>query len=271
MYTSLAFGGGGVRGGLHVGAIAALEKFRGNLTFPDGIYGSSVGAILATAVAFNMSANQIRTMFETHFNLDNFIPPLRIACFASLLEKKGLFPMDLLEQTLTNAFSSQNVDLRGKLIGDAPQPLHIVASNMTTQSTTVFSKNVGILDAIKCSACLPIVYEPQIVGPNLYMDGGIFMESLCSITPPSALILHISEPAETIQPKELAEISIGSFLHRVYRGTRPKPLSQNTLWLHNASVSILQELTPADKKLLYDEGYSQTLAFLSKRFPKELK
>jgi hypothetical protein len=271
MFSSLALGGGGVRGGLHVGALAALERFRGNLRFPEGIYGCSVGSILATAVAFNLNSAQIRTMFETYFDLHRFVPQLRLSSLTDLSAKKGLFSMDMLESTIVEAFESQSINLRNKLISDAPQPLYIVASNMTSHTTTVFSGTVPILDAIKCSSCLPIVFTPQILYNQVYLDGGILMDSLSSIAPPDCLTLHISSPCETIFPSEVEDMALATYLHRVYRGMRNKTPTRNTLWLYNNTISILQELTPADKTLLMDEGYSQTLLFLSKRFPKELE
>lgn len=271
MFSSLALGGGGVRGGLHVGALLALERVRGSLQFPDGIYGCSVGSILATAVAFNLNAQQIRTMFDTYFDLHRFVPQLRLTSLADLSVKKGLFSMDMLEATIVEAFQSQSIDLRNKLISDAPQPLYIVASNMTSHTTTVFSGTVPILEAIKCSSCLPVVFTPQILYNQVYLDGGILMDSLASVAPPECLTLHISAPSETIFPGELQDMTLATYLHRVYRGMRTKAPSRNMLWLNNSTISILQELSPAEKASLVDEGYSQTLAFLAKRFPKELE
>jgi len=271
MYQALALGGGGVRGGLHVGALAALERVRGNLIFPNGVYGCSVGSIVATAVAFGLSSAQIRTVFDTHFDLDNFIPSLRLSAVTELPERKGLFSMDLMEQTLIRAFQSQNVDLTNKLLGDAPQKLHIVASNMTRQTPTVFQGNIRVLDAIKCSSCLPLVFTPQVLYNQVYLDGGILMDSLSELVPPDTLVLHISSPSEAIFPHELSTLTLPSFVHRVYRSIRPKPFGSNVLWLQNTSIGILQPLTPADKNLLYDQGYSQTLAFFAKRFPQKLE
>jgi predicted acylesterase/phospholipase RssA len=271
MYQALALGGGGVRGGLHVGALAAIERVRGNLQFPEGIYGCSVGSIVATAVAFGMSSAQIRTMFDTHFDLDRFIPPLRLTIVTELPDRKGLFSMDLLEQTLIKAFQSQSVDLTNKTLADAPQKLHIIASNMTRQTATIFQGNVRVLDAIKCSSCLPFVFMPQVLYNQVYLDGGIMVDSLSELTPPDTLVLHISAPAEGIYPHELTTLSLPSFVHRIYRNTRPRPMGKNVLWLQNTTIGILQQLSPEDKVLLYDQGYSQAFAFLSKRFPQKLK
>lgn len=271
MFPSLALGGGGVRGGLHVGALAAIEKVKGNLHFPDGIYGCSVGSILATAVAFNLNSTQIHKMFVEHFNLENFLPPIRLASFSNLMAKKGLFEMDMLESTLVKAFKSQDIDIQTKTIAETPQKLYIVASNMTTQNVTVFSGNVRILDAIKCSSCLPLVFEPQVLYNQIYLDGGVFVDSLVNVVSESTLVLHISAPAENVFPQELADMSIPTFIHRVYRNMRAKPVSRNLIWLNNSTIGLLQELTEADKQLLYDQGYSQTLAFLTKRAAQELQ
>jgi hypothetical protein len=142
---------------------------------------------------------------------------------------------------------------------------------MTTQNVTVFSGNVRILDAIKCSSCLPIVFEPQVLYNQVYLDGGIFVDALSSITPENTLVLHISAPAERIFPGELESMTIPIFLHRVYRNMRTKPSGKNVIWLQNTTIGILQELKPEDKALLYEQGYSQTLAFLTKRTSQELK
>ena len=246
-----------------------LEAVRGHLRFPDGIYGCSVGSILAAAVAFNLSASQIRTMFDSFFDLDKILPPFRLTSFMDLSTSKGLVSMDLLETTLLNAFQSQSIDLRGKTIKDAPQPLYIVASNMTTQTTTIFSGQVPILEAIKCSSCLPLVFPPQILYNQVYLDGGVLMDSLGSVVPPECLVLHISSPSERLFPKDIADIPLTTYLHRVYRGMRNRPVTRNTLWLHNDSIGILQEITQAEKDLLVEEGLSQTRAFLAKRLPKE--
>jgi predicted acylesterase/phospholipase RssA len=269
MFSSLALGGGGVRGGLHVGALAALEKVRGSLTFPNGIYGCSIGSIVATAIAFNLNSSQIHDMFTTHFELNKIIPQIRLSSVSDLVSKKGLFQMDMLEKTILNAFDSQNIDLRGKLISETNQKLYIVASNMTTQNTTIFSENVPILDAIKCSSCLPLVFTPQILYNQVYLDGGVFVRCLSSVVPEDTLTISITFPPQKVFPSDIENLTIPGFIGRIYSGSQKAHVSKNTLHLHNDTINILQELTAEDKQLLYDQGYSQTLAFLTKRASQE--
>jgi hypothetical protein len=271
MFNSIAFGGGGVRGGLHVGGLAAIESLRGDLVFPDGVYGSSVGAIVATAIAFRLNAIQIKQMFDDYFSLDRFLPPLRLANVARLPDTKGFFTMDLLADMLVTAFRSQNVDLKDKTIADAPQKLYILASNMTTRKVNLLTGDIPVLDAIKCSCCLPFVFEPQILHNQVYMDGGLIADSLDTYVPPDCLVFHISASGDSLFPSELASMPMAVFAHSIYRTLRATPRSPNVVWLQNDTVNMLQEITSDDKKRMFDQGYSQTTRFWSKRFAEKLE
>jgi predicted patatin/cPLA2 family phospholipase len=269
MFRSIAFGGGGVRGGLHIGALMALEKVRGNLVFPDGVYGSSIGSIIATAVAFQLNATQIRTMFDAHFHLSSVIPPLRLSSVHSYVSKKGAFSMDGLETTILAAFDSQGVDLRSKLIKDAPQTLRIVASNLTTCKTTFLTGDVPLVKALLCSCCLPMVFEPQILYNNVYLDGGVCMGCLDKHVPADCLVIHISRPPQPIYPSDLPFMTPLMYMGRLYDASRGEKMHKNTLWIENLSIFIMQEITPEQKRHLIEDGYSQTLAFLTQRGAKE--
>lgn len=271
MFRGLALGGGGVRAGLHVGALAVLEHTFGSLTFPDGIWGCSAGAVLATAVAFNLTAEQIRSMYLIHMNLSTVLPSPRLESLADLVTKKGLFTMDRYEASIVAAFKAYGIDLTTKTIADAPQPLYIVASNLTTHNPTVFTKQVRILDAIRCSSCIPILFQPEVLYNNVYVDGGVFVDCLDSMVGPETLILHISDPGEKLYASELETLSLPTYLHRIYRSMRSRPRSHNVLWLRNSTVGIVQDLTLPEREALLEEGASSTRAFLAKRIAKEGK
>lgn len=271
MFKSLALEGGGVRGGLHVGALIALEERMGSLVFPDGIYGCSVGSILATAVAFGLRSSQIRDMFYKHFMLDAFLPPLRLSSLTDVVQRKGLFPMSMLETTLYDAFASQGVDLHGKTIQDAPQKLHIVASNMTTRRPTIFGGNISVMEAIKCSSCLPVVFHPQVLHNNVYLDGAVLVSHLADIVPDDCLILHLSTEPPRIFPADLEGMSISTYVNVVYQSIRRRPTHKQMIWLQNDTIGMLHDITQEDKDTMIEQGTSQTRAFLAKRFAQELQ
>ncbi len=246
-----------------------LEQTRGSLTFPEGVWGCSAGSVLATALAFNLTAEQIRSMYMLHMNMSTVLPPPRLESLADLVTKKGLFAMDCYEATVVAAFKVYGIDLTTKTIADAPQPLYIVASNLTTHNPTVFTKQVRILDAIRCSSCIPLLFQPEVLYNNVYVDGGVFVDCLDTLVGPDTLVLHISDPGEKLYAAELETLSLPTYLHRIYRSMRGRPTSRNVLWLRNSTVSLVQDLTLPEREALLAEGASQTRAFLAKRVPKE--
>jgi NTE family protein len=268
---SIALGGGGSRGILHVGALRALQEWTGELHFPDGVYGSSIGAVFATAIAFGIPLDAIRRVTESSMTISRVLPSPTLDHALTLTTRKGLFPMTTFESTILSVFQEVGLDLRGKRCRDAKVPLYIAASNMTTQRTTVFSGTVPILRAIQCSSCLPLVFVPQVLYNQVYLDGGVLLDSLGSLVPSDCLVVHISATAEPLFPSDIADISLATYIHRVYRGIRTRPVTPNTLWLSNTTVGLLQEMTLEQKRSLVDEGLSQTRAFLSKRRPKKLE
>jgi hypothetical protein len=270
MFRAIALGGGGTRGGLHIGALSAIEKAKGDLNFSDGIYGTSVGAIVATAIAFNMTASQMRNMFDNDFHMSSVIPAVRLSTLAQFSSKKGAFSMDALENMIVSSFEKHGINLKGKLISDSPQKLFIVASNMTTQKPTILTGNVPILSAIKASCCLPLVFHPQIVFNQVYLDGGVYVRCLSDIVPVGCQVIHISSPPKPVFPTDIETMSVSEMMGRIYMGIRKRPVGPEVMWLQDESTGILDDLPASEKERLFNEGYSQASRFLAKRFPEEL-
>lgn len=270
MFGAIAFGGGGVRGGLHVGALQALEKVRGNLLFPQGIYGCSIGAIVATAVAFELKASQIQEMMLTYLNIDTLLPPLRLQHMKDIPVTKGLFPMTHVEKVLLDAFQSQGIDLRGKTIGDAPQPLHIFASNLTTHKGTMLTKKCPLLQSILCSCAIPILFQPQVLYNQVFVDGGLRMDVFHTMLPLETLFLNIDSPPPSIVSASLSMIDFSHYMFALYRNTRHSPTLSNVLFLRNKEIGLFQPLTDIQKQELIEQGYTQTLDFLAQRFSHKL-
>jgi hypothetical protein len=264
LVRSIALGGGGVRGGIMIGGLAALETHQ-SLQFPDGIYGCSAGAILATAVAFNIPLPNIRSMFDTDMQLSSVMPPVRLSTLTEFQKQKGLFSMDMFTEMVVNSFKKNGVELEGKKISDAPQKLSILASNLTTRRATMLSGDVPLLDALRCSSCLPFIFYPQVLFNNVYVDGGVLAHNLHKLVPPECLVFHISRGGSSIFPSQLESISISAFLGDIYETSRKEFYPPNVLWFQNNTISVLQELTNEDKQALFDEGVLQATRFLAKR------
>ena len=264
-YRSIALGGGGTRGGLHIGALRAILQHKGDLEFPDGIYGGSVGAILGTAVAFRVDLEKLNAVYDKYFTFSNFLPDPKVDDVLTLFDRKGLFSMDALEEMLIKVFLECDIDLRGKCICDAPQPLFIIASNMTTGRPTILTGKVPILQALRCSSCIPVLNEPQSLYGDIYLDAGVHLRCLANVVSPQTLVIHISGTCGRITKDN----SLGEILFACYGGKATQYFGENVCRIRNVNFSLFGELSQADRDYLAKEGYSQTLAFLTKTASKE--
>lgn len=269
MYRSIALGGGGIRGGLLIGGLDALSKEQ-PLEFPDGIYGCSVGSIIAVAVAFGLTIDQMKECFKENLKLETYIPSWRQATFTSFAKLKGLFSMDFFEEAIVQLFLKRGLDLRGKVIADAPQKLYIVASNLTTHKAAFLTGQVPILQAIKCSCCLPLVFHPQMLYNNVYVDGGIYAHNLYELLPKDCLNFHISRSELNMTSKHVEELSIATYLSNMYEAARTTDMPENVVLFKKDDVGVLQDITTKDMEKMYRQGHDIVSRFLAKRSPKKV-
>jgi predicted acylesterase/phospholipase RssA len=270
MFNSIAFGGGGVRGVLHIGGLTALHEIRGHLRFPNGIYGTSIGSVIATAVAFNMTPAQIKTMLYDHFHLQTALPSFRLSNLQEFPVKKGAYDTKAFAKMLQESFQQQGIDLSNKTIGDAPQKLYIFATNLSTGKLTRLTGRVPILEAIQASCALPLVFQPVPIYGQLYVDSCVQTHIMYNSFPEDCLVLHINTPVMKIQADELESLSFYEYLMNIYQMSQETHAgSTNRIWFRNSKVSILQNITKEDKDALFEQGYSDTLAFFAERTAKE--
>jgi hypothetical protein len=270
MFRSIALGGGGIRGFLLFGGLKAVEEHQGNLNFPDGVYGCSVGAVIATGVAFGLTYKQMEEIGCKFVNTSAFLPSFRYATILAFMQKKGLFTQDLMEELFLRIFDSVGIDLRGKMISDAPQKLYLLASNITTQRPTLLTGNIPLLAAMKASCCLPFIFHPQVIHNQLYIDGGVYAENMYDAVPKGTLVLDIAHIRRAIFPSTLESISVFDMIRTLWAGLRSVRIHADAVNLNIDGIYLLDELKDEDKKRMIDAGYSQTVRFFSKRFPKEI-
>ena len=262
MFRSIALGGGGVRGGLLVGGLSELKS----LEFPDGIYGCSVGAILGTALAFRVPMHTIKQMFEEDFKFAEFLPSLRLKNLQEFPNKKGIFPMDTLKNALAASFRKHGVELEGKTVGQAPQPLNILACNLTTRRATWLKGEVPLLDALMCSCALPGIFQPRVLYDGVYVDGAMF-GPIYKWVPPTCLVFAIDSRVQHVNPTNLADVSLYDYFMKIFYPRHPR--GPNVVTLRNNTIHFLQSLTPEDIQSMYSEGSLAVRRFLAQRAQEE--
>lgn len=154
LVIGIALSGGGARGLAHIGVLAALEN---NGIFPRVIAGSSMGAIVGTFYAAGFSPEQI---FDVARNEKLY------RLFKWSLPKGGMLSLQHLRKILeTNIPEDSFSALKKKL--------YVTVSNISAGTGEIISEG-PLFQAVIASASIPVIFEPQIINGQTYVDGGLF-------------------------------------------------------------------------------------------------
>lgn len=153
----LALGGGGAKGFAHIGVIKTLV----DAGIPiDYIAGTSMGALVGGYYAATKNIRRLEAL-AAHFE-----PEKRMSARATTLDRKGAFFRDsLVEKLLSEEFHNIKIE-------DFEIPFAAVATDARNGEEVVIKKG-KLVDALRASAALPIVFSPVEVGGRLLIDGGL--------------------------------------------------------------------------------------------------
>jgi NTE family protein len=272
MFSILALGGGGLKGYLEVGAIEELEERYGPLhkKFKDGVYGCSIGSVIAAAIAFGVDAKTIKKHFMEFVSVKTLFGSPDISNVSEILQKKGLLSMDPFVNFLTKVFHHSNIDIKNKKLGDALIPLRITASNLTKGLPTIFQGDVPVIEAILASCCIPFVFQPRIINSSVYVDGGFITNVLLNVVPKElrdkTLSVSIIHTRSKICPRNIHSMSPLDFSYRLYKTTclyeRSKSLHKNNIELYYSDGSGISTFTEKEKENMILIGKTLTGEFL---------
>lgn len=255
-----------MRGAVHLGALKAIQEVQGSLEFPNGIYGSSVGAIGAAMLAFNIPLDVIEPVFTKYHDRSTWIPTPSIRHAWGITARRGVFSMDKMRDMLITAFTECGIkDIETKRICDAPQTLYIIASNITTRRPALLTGEVPLLQAILCSCCIPGLFEPQVLYGDVYLDAFVYTRRVEHVVPPGTLVLVLREDGEKITPKS----SLSDILYACVIGNSKSHESIHVCYFKQIAVGMLDQVTPEQREEMIRQGRLQTLSFMSKMAAKE--
>ncbi|OZG74128.1 hypothetical protein BTA51_03640 [Hahella sp. CCB-MM4] len=149
----IAFGGGGVRGFMHLGVIKALEEagIRAQV-----VTGSSAGSIAATFYAAGKSYSEMEQIVDEVSEWD--VADLR-------LSSNGFVKGEALADWI-------NGNLDQTDISEFPIPLGISVTDLTERESKVIqSGNPG--QAVQISSSIPGAFIPVTIDGHTYVDGGV--------------------------------------------------------------------------------------------------
>lgn len=273
-FSILGLGGGGIKGYLQIGVLEELELLVGPLHehFKDGVYGCSVGSILASAIAFGIPVEKIQKLFNKFGDMNEILGKPDLTKIKDVLVKKGIFDMTNLEKSIIQGFQEFGIDIQNKKLSDALIPLKITSSNVSKGIPTIFQGNVPVLTAIKCSSCIPLVFRPQIFNGSVYLDGGFITNILLNVVPKEdrekTFCISILHTKSRISTSSLESMNPLDFLYKLYKTNSVYEATRN-IYLNNLDVSYdkgsgITSFTQEEKNEMILIGRRSFLNFLTK-------
>ena len=149
----LALGGGGVRGGAHVGVLKVLEEYGIEI---DLIAGTSAGSVVAALFAHGYTADDIAGIFVN----------------AELTDLLSLRPSRMGLMTPTGCSKLIKQHTNDGRIENCKIPLYIVTADLISRRQIVFTEGETAL-AVHASSAIPGLMNPVRHNGMLLADGGI--------------------------------------------------------------------------------------------------
>ncbi|ACT51874.1 CBASS cGAMP-activated phospholipase [Methylovorus glucosotrophus] len=214
-FQALSLTGGGYRGLFTAKALQVIEDHIG---VPIGqrfdlTCGTSIGGIVALAVAFEVPMGKVVTVFED-FGSEIFPlhkPPTTKAGKAIDFwrhAKKPRYSTTPLKEAIT-----QLID-KDATLNDAKHSVAIPAVNVTQGTPQIFKTRhkpewtrdwkFKVLDVALATAAAPTFFELAEVGGNLYADGGLFANA------PDLVALHEAEHFFNVPTEAIRILSVGT-------------------------------------------------------------
>ena len=167
---AVAFGGGGARGLAHIHVIRELNALG---IRPVAISGSSIGAIMGSAMAAGMSGDEIfayaRSVLSDKSEAASRMWRARPASFSEMMSTGIRFSQFNIENILKSFLPD---GIPGSF-EELQIPLTVTATDYYGHSLKLFSEG-DLLSAVAASAAIPALFRPVRRDGRLLIDGGIY-------------------------------------------------------------------------------------------------
>lgn len=167
--------GGGARGWGHIGVLWALEEFG---ISPQYVSGTSAGSIVAAMYASGKTPQEMLNLAKDTSILKVYTVGVKDIAF---MPTSGITRLSYLKETLLQHLPPSD-DFK-----DLKKQAFMAVSNLNKCDFEIISSG-SISDAVVASSAIPIVFKPQKIGNNTYVDGGLInnlpvepLKSICDL------------------------------------------------------------------------------------------
>jgi len=259
----LALNGGGMRGALQVGALLEFPSQDLCETFCDGVYGISVGSIIATYVAFGFSAIDICEIFAEWVDVP--LAPLTIRSLKNAYSaSNGLDDGSIVRDRMRQNFAKRKgVDFDTLRIGDARIPLHIIATDVENIQSVIFGRSMKVWDAVRSSISLPVVFTPHSIQGRLFIDGGILCSDISQCIPQQERArTFFLLTTRSIPSKSLSDVVISGVSSRAVYDIKKRYPDRTCIIADDDTPTMDVWATPESMTAVVETGRAAMRAFL---------
>ena len=273
-FTRLCLNGGGIRGILQVGALQCLESVEQrplHEVFYNGMHGVSIGAVIASLLAFGFSTQDILKALDSVCHLHAALSPIRLETLMRIPAHKGLDDGTQMRATLRGIFQTRGLNLDKLKVGDALCPLRIYASDLTNLKPIAFHDQIPLWDALRASTSVPFVFTPHVIRGRMFVDGGLMVDSFMKQLPEhhrsSSLHIYCSRETGIRDPTQLSFSQFAAYMlnanctreHLSLLQTYPR----NVCAIQNNSVQMLDFGKVSERREEFLQcGYNAMQSFL---------
>lgn len=252
-------GGGGIKGLAYIGALERMEYYK-LLKNVRNYAGVSIGAVFATMLAIGYSvAETSEIMLGANFEdfMDDKCGLLRDA--VSIMSKYGYcegkvfyeFMTDIIKKKTGNALYTF-----GELYKDRQVKLIIIGCNVNRMREIRFSKEIypdmSILNAVRISMALPLVFRPIQMNRDYYIDGGVINNYPLNVFNRQTVGLKLMSAVE--ERENIANI-VGFISIMMSIPTKRDVYDERSIIINTSGISVIDFKMPDEKKIeLIEEG-----------------
>ncbi|UNK71485.1 DHA2 family efflux MFS transporter permease subunit [Microbacterium sp. H1-D42] len=235
--VALVLGGGGARALTHVGVLLELEEAGVRI---DRIAGASMGAVLAGYYARGVTAAELGDAAYREFVREDILGDYG-------LPRTSLARGKRVHRALVRCFDDQRIE-------EQPRGFRCVSTDLLTRATVMHRSGL-MLDAIKASSRLPVLFTPVPSEGRLLVDGGVLdnlpVDSVTERSEGPVIAVNISMsgggqqrvPGEAPRPVRIPPLGETMLRTLMIGGGGPVEAQQLGAWVitpHSMGVGLLE-------------------------------
>lgn len=162
----VVFGGGGVKGMAHAGAMRAIQEAGFE---PVELIGTSIGGLVAACFGGGSTWESLYEHAAT-FRKQDIVALNRWALLLNGIRQPSVFQGEPLRDYITKLLPVERFD-------QLTLPVSMNAVDLETGAMVWFGaagrQDVSLVDACYATCALPLFYPPAAIGDEIYVDGGV--------------------------------------------------------------------------------------------------